>query len=190
MAATQPTRDEDYKQTFDAFEARLQEDADARRKFVDGVHANLSRVDLEETLESAGIDVDEFLQLADAPEMGLESVGPEDVDALGSLLFGDSDLLGGGSGTITFEREMFGLRVTIPERAMTEMQKSEDMVRAFMALGGAVAAAGGPVTLAVVGIFAAYVNAEWEAMKYVDKGRGVYLHNTYATPALVWPTAI
>jgi hypothetical protein len=190
MAATKPTRGEDYEETFDALEERLQDDAEARREFLDGVRASMARVDLEETLEDAGVDVAEFLAVADTEE-GLRSVGPADEDALEALLLGESERLGAGTqGPIEFDREMFGLRVTVTEPAMKEMREAEDMVRAFMALGGAAAAAGGPVALAVVGLFAAYVNAEWEAMKYVDNGRGVYLHNTYATPGLIWPTAI
>lgn len=78
MATAQPIDGTVYEATFNAIGQRLQDDPAARHKLLTGIRENLAKIDLAETLESAGIAVEDYLELADLEDTRFQSVGPDD----------------------------------------------------------------------------------------------------------------
>lgn len=180
MAATQPKTGEQFEAVSKAMEKKLREDPDYLRRMSEDIIASLERADHRADLERVNLQSTE-LERAD-----FEIGEPETIEEqlLGGMLEG------GKNQVITAEAFWWGYHFVIPESAMKDFTDAGDVTAAFMGLGGAVIAASGGSLAPVVAIVAAYVAAELALMRAVDRGKGVYLSASWASPAAIVPTPI
>jgi hypothetical protein len=147
---------------FLAFEKKLREDPEFRKKLGEGISASLERAGLE--------------------------AAPTETTAE-SLRLGETLAVAAGQ-VITAQAFWWGYQFVIPESTMKGFSNAGNAVMAFMSLGGSVIAASGGALAPAVAIAAAYVAAELALMQVVDQGKGVYLSASWLKPDLIVPTAI
>ncbi len=145
-----------------AFEKKLKEDEDFKKKFSEGIVASLK----ESGLKSPSPEEEELIMR----EPLAKAVGKEQV--------------------ITAEAFWWGYHFVIPEAAMKDFLAGGDVLAKFMALGGTIITASGGSLAPLVAVMGAYVIVELTLMKAIDRGKGVYLSAIWASPALIVPTPI
>lgn len=91
---------------------------------------------------------------------------------------------------VRFESFWWGYHIVIPQSAMLELEKSDDLVLAFIGMAGAAIAASGGTLAPFVAMVAPVVALQYYAMKQVNQGRGVYLSALWIFPFNLVPTAI
>ncbi|MFC5368906.1 hypothetical protein [Salinirubrum litoreum] len=163
-----------------AMEERLREHPDLQQQLIENIEANLRRIDPVATAESLDLPGTDL----DPTDFQYEVSG-----AVGAQLFGEPSAAGENQ-LITARAYWWGYQFRIPEAAMQDFNEAGNVVAAFMTLGGSAIAASGGTLAPVLAVTAAYVAAELALMNVVDGGKGVYLTASWASPALIVPTAI